>query len=428
MSTTASSRPAPVVEPDRPRSVLARFALASSGVWAALQAVGLSYAVVALLAVAAVLDAPSASGSDGGLGAGVAAATGLWLLGHGVPLAVAGATVSVVPLGLTALAVFTAHVTAKRSAVPTLAAWIGGTVTYAATLVVATVLLALGTPGSMSVTDLALQVLAAALGGLVIGGGGSALGMFSAPDGPLLAGLTPRLDPYLPDTARLGLRAGLVGAALLTALGGLLTTVWVVLGRGTAADVAAGLGGSWFAVLVLLLTQAALVPNLVVWSTAWLAGPGFAIGTDSTFSAAATAAGPLPGLPLLGVLPGPVWSSPVAQWSPVLVVACGAAAGWFAWRRLEPSLVRVRDVAWILVGTGVAAGAVTVALQTVAGGAAGADRLAAVGADAWVTGGLVAAEIGGGAALVLLGAAGRAWLSERAASAVSDDGTASSGT
>ncbi|WP_216077375.1 DUF6350 family protein [Isoptericola sediminis] len=428
MSTTASRRNAPVVEPEPPRTFRDRFTLASSGVWAALQAAGLSYAAVALLAVAAVLDSPSASGSDGGLGAGGTAATGLWLLGHGVPLAAAGATVTVVPLGLTALALFVTHVTAKRSAVPTLAAWLGGTITYTLALVAATVVLAAGASPSPAVGEVAVQVGAAVLGGVVLGGGGFALGMFSAPDGPLLAGLTPRLDPVLPDTARLGLRAGLVGLGLLTALGGVLTTVWVVLGRGTAAEVAAGLGGSWFAVVVLLLTQAALVPNLVLWSTAWLAGPGFAVGADSTFSAAATEAGPLPGLPLLGVLPGPAWSTPVAQWTPVLVVGCGAAAGWFAWRRLEPSLVRVPDLAWIAGGVAVAAGAVTVVLQQVAGGSAGAERFAVVGADAWVTGGVVAAEIGGGAVLVLLGAVARRWLAARRSQAAPDDGNTPPGT
>ncbi|GAA4735684.1 hypothetical protein GCM10023216_30820 [Isoptericola chiayiensis] len=412
---SASSRTSPrVVEPTAPGRVRERFALASSGVWAALQAFGLSYAVVALLAVTAVLDAPNAAGSDGGLSAGVSVATGLWLLGHGVPLSAGGATVTVVPLGITALALFTLHVAAKRSAVPTLAAWIGGTTTYTAATAGLAVALDLGaTAATGGWSDIALQVAAALAGGALLGGGGLALGMFSAPDGPLLAGMTPRLDPYLPDTLRLGLRAGVVGAALLVGLGGLLTAVWLVVGSAAAGDVAAGLGAGWVGTVVLGLAQAVLVPNLVVWATAWLAGPGFAVGTESVFSPAVTEAGALPALPLLGALPGPDWSTPYAVWAPALVVACGAAAGWFAWRQLEPALVRVLDLAWIAGGTALAAGGATALLQWSAGGAVGADHLATVGADPWVTAGLVAAEIGGGAALVLAVALGRRRWGER---------------
>ncbi|WP_402461601.1 cell division protein PerM [Isoptericola aurantiacus] len=408
MSSTSRTTSAPVVEPVRTGRVRERFALASSGVWAAAQAWVLSYAVVALLAVSAVLDAPSAAGSDGGLGAGVSVATGLWLLGHGVPLAASGATVTVVPLGVTALALFTVHVAAKRSAVPTLAAWIGGTMTYAAGTVALAVALDLGsTAATADPAEIAVQVGAALLGGLVIGGGGQALGMFSAPDGPLLAGITPRLDRYLPDTARLGLRAGVVGVALLVGLGALLAGTWLVLGRGTSAEITAGLGADWLGTALLLLGQAALVPNLVVWATAWLAGPGFAVGAASAFSPAGTEAGPLPALPMLGALPGEAWSTPYAVWVPVLVVGCGAVAGWFVWRQLDPALVRVRDLVWVMAGTAVAAGVVTMLLQWLAGGSAGVDALSQVGADPLLTGALVAAEVGGGAAVVVGGA--HAW-------------------
>ncbi|PRZ06947.1 hypothetical protein BCE75_105176 [Isoptericola sp. CG 20/1183] len=405
MSAAPRTGTAPVVEQPAPGRLRERFALGSSGVWAAVQAIGLSYAVVGLLAVVAVLDAPSASGVDGGLGAGVAVATGLWLLGHGVPLSAAGATVTVVPLGITALALFSLHVAAKRSAVPTLAAWVAGTLTY--TAVTTTLAIALdvagGTAAASGALDVVVQVGAAVVGGLVVGGGGLALGMFSAPDGPLLAGLAPRMNPYLPDTLRLGMRAAVVGVALLVGLGGLLVAAWVVLGRETTSLVAAGLGASGLGAVLLGLGQAALVPNLVVWATAWIAGPGFVVGEGSTFSTATTEAAALPAVPLLGVLPGESWSTPAAAWAPVLVVACGAVGGWFAWQRLEPGLVRPRDIAWIAGGATLAAGALTLGLQWAAGGSVGGDALAVVGADAWVTGGLVAAEIGGGATVVLVG-------------------------
>ncbi|NOV96357.1 DUF6350 family protein [Isoptericola halotolerans] len=401
-SRTAATR---VVEPPVPGRLRERLALGSSGVWAAVQSIGLSYTVVTLLAVVAVLDAPSASGVDGGLGAGVAVATGLWLLGHGVPLSAAGTTLTIVPLGITALVLFTLHVAAKRSAVPTLPAWVAGTVTYAAATTALAIALDVvgGTAAARGAVDVAVQVGAAAVGGLVVGGSGIALGMFSAPDGPLLAGLAPRWNPYLPDTFRLGMRAAVVGVGLLMGLGALLAGVWAVLGRDTAAAVAAGLGAGWLGTVLLGLAQAVLMPNLAVWAAAWLAGPGFAVGQDSTFSPTLTESGPLPAVPLLGYLPGESWSTPVAAWAPALVVACGAVGGWFAWRRLEPSLVRPRDLLWVVAGVVVVAGALTVLLQWAAGGSGGAGVLAVVGADVWVTGASVAAEIAGGAAVVLGG-------------------------
>ncbi len=80
-----------------------------------------------------------------GWGQSVTVAAGFWLLGHGVPLVASGTTVTLVPLGLTALALFCCFASARRSAHTATSAWVAGTVTYAlATLGVA--LLAGSTP------------------------------------------------------------------------------------------------------------------------------------------------------------------------------------------------------------------------------------------------------------------------------------------
>jgi hypothetical protein len=71
--------------------------------------------------------------------------------------------------------------------------------------------------------------------------------------------------------------------------------------------------------------------------------------------------------------------------------------------------VRGRDVAWTVFGAVLAAGGLTVVLQWLAGGSVGAGRLAEVGAQPWLTGALVAAEVGGGVAVVLTAA----WLRVR---------------
>ncbi|GAA1714168.1 hypothetical protein GCM10009809_07970 [Isoptericola hypogeus] len=389
--TRTASNPRTVEEP-RPVRLLGRgserFAAATSGVWATLQGVVLSYAVVVLLAVVGVLG--GAQTPDAAWTSAFGVATGLWLLGHGVPVAAGGATITLVPLGIGALAVFTAYVSVKRSTLPTLAAWVGAVVAYA----VVTAALAAAT-GAQDLGRVALAVV----GGAVVGGLGAALGILVPPERPVVVEPGGRLDRWVPDVMRLGMQAAAVALALLVAAGALLTVVWVVAGRATSDDIVGGLAPGWIGGIVLAVAQLALLPNLIVWATAWLAGPGFAVGAGTVFAASGTVAGPLPAVPLLGALPGPDWAGPAAVvWGPALVVGCGVAAGAFAWRRLDPDRVRWADVAWVLAGLVLVVVAVTGLLQWWAGGAVGAGRLADVGGDPLLVAGVVAGEVGVGAA------------------------------
>ncbi|MGW8568409.1 cell division protein PerM [Isoptericola sp. NPDC055881] len=375
-----------------------RFAAATSGAWAAVQGIVLSGAVVVLLAVVGALGGSADSAWTGAVGV----ATGLWLLGHGVPMAAGAGVVTVIPLGIGALAVFTAYVSVKRSALPTLPAWVGAATTYAAV----TCALALATAGVAGGDGLAApgpRLALAALGGLVVGGVGAALGILVPPDRPLVVVPGGLLDRAVPDVVRLGLQAGTVALFALLGLGAALTGVWVVAGRATSEDVVTGLDPGWIGGVVFAVAQLALLPNVVLWATAWLAGPGFAVGQDTSFAPGGTTTGPLPAVPLLGALPGPDWSGTTAAVAgPLVVVACGLLAGWFAWRRLDPERVRWADVAQVLAGVVLLAGVVTGLLQWWAGGAAGAGRLAAVGADPVLLGAVVAVEVGAGAAIVLV--------------------------
>lgn len=398
MSTTRTTSTPRTVEPapagPRAARAGARATAAVSGVWAALQGLALSYAVVALLAGVAAVG----SGADAGdLASAGAVAAGLWLLGHGVPLAAGAGTITVVPLGVGALALFTVYVAVKRSALPTLAAWSGATVTYAAATTAGAVLT--GGHG----TEQAVLVGHGLLAGIVVGGAGAGLALLTVPDAPATS-LPARLDPYVPDVLRLGLRAGGVATLALLGAGGALTGVWALSGRTTSDDIVASLDPGWLGGVVLAVAQLALLPNLVVWAVAWLAGPGFAVGEGTAFAASGTAAGPLPALPILGALPGPDWSSPLAVWLPAAVVACGALGGWYAWRSLDPALVRWADLAWVGGGVVLATGLANGVLQWWAGGAVGPGRLSVVGADVVLVGGVVAAEAGAGAALVLVAA------------------------
>jgi hypothetical protein len=372
-----------------------RFAPAMSGVWAVVQAVALSFMFVLLLAVVALLGSPDAGADQVPWSAAGRVAAGLWLLGHGVPTG----DLTLVPLGMSLLALFTTYFSAKRSVIASPAAAGAGTGVY--------LLAVLGAAAASGVrgADLAL----AAGGAVVVGGGGMALGMLAQPEAPRIADVAERVLGVLPPVLRLGFRAGAVALAALTAVSAVLVGVWVISGRTVSSDVISALAPGWIGGIVLAIAQVALLPNLVVWASAWIAGPGFAVGAGTSFSTRGVIDGPLPALPLLGALPGPGWSGPLGSLSPIVVVACGVLAGWFAWRRLEPGLVRWSDVAWVLGGTAGAAGVATVVLQSWAGGAAGAGRLAVIGADPLVTGGLVAAEVLVGAAAVVVVAHTRPW-------------------
>ena len=372
---------------------------ALSGVWSVAQGMALSLAVVVLLAVVALLGAPDTGAAEVPWTAAGRVAGGFWLLGHGVPVPVDGVAVGVVPLGISALALFTTYVCAKRSAIAAPAAVVAGAVTYL--VVVLAMAAAAGVDG--------LGLLLAAVGAVAVGGGAMVLGTLAQPEAPRVAEVTERFLGWVPPVLRLGVRAGLLALALLVGISGVVVVVWLFLGRNTSHDVLAMLDPGWVGGVVLGLAQLALLPNLVVWASAWVAGPGFSVGTGTELSPQAVVDGPMPALPLLGALPGESWTGPPFTAAPVLVVLCGVVAAFFAWRRLDPVLVRWSDVGLVLLGLAGTAGGGAGLLQLWAGGAAGAGRLADVGADPLLVGALVAAATLVGAAVVLLLAHTRPW-------------------
>jgi hypothetical protein len=388
--TVDGSPPPPPVAPRR----------GPSGVLAALQALTLSLAVVVLPGVVAFLASSSGSSEGTGWGQSVTVAAGLWLLGHGVPLVASGTTVTLVPLGLTALALFCCFASARRSAHTTTSAWVAGTVTYAVGTLGVALLAGTTPPWGLAV---------AVVGGAVVGGLGLGAGILARPDAPFVADLTQRIDRWLPPSARLGLRGALLGTSLLTGVSAVVVGVWLVAGRATSGDIVAGLVPGTVGGIVLALAQLAVLPNVVVWAGAWLVGPGFAVGEGSTFAPTGSHPGALPAVPILGALPGDDWTNPLTPWVPAVVVALGVVAGAFVWRRLHGVTGTHPDddvpwsdlglaVAGVVVGAGLLVGSVT----WLAGGAVGPGRLEVVGADALLVGALAAAEIGGGAALALV--------------------------
>lgn len=356
-----------------------------SGLLAGAQAALLSFLVVVVPVVTAYV-ATSGDPAAAELGWGQAAAAGaaLWLLGHGAVLVVGGAPVTIVPLGVTALACFIAFASARRTARPTFGAWAAGVGGYLVALGLGA--LVAGPAGPLGGPGWGWARLAG------VGGAVAAVGLA----GGLTAARRRRLTGWLPAAVRRGARGGALAVAALVAFAALVTTGWVLAGRAVAGDVVLALDLDTLDGVLLAVGQLALAPNLVAWALAWVAGPGFAVGAGTSFAPDAVVGGPLPALPLLGALPTPAM---VAPWVPVVLVGAGLAVGWLLhrWAREAGAWTRIGEVVLATVTAGGGAALVTV----LAGGAAGPDRMAQVGGDPVAVGTQVALLVGAGLALTV---------------------------
>jgi hypothetical protein len=367
-----------------------------SGLLAGAQAALLSAVVIVTPALAAyVATSADPANADVGWPQSVAVGAVFWLLGHGAVVQAAGATISIVPLGLTALALFAAFASARRSAHPTLGAWLAGIGGYLA--VVATVVLLVGAAGPLGAG--AWATARTGLGAIAVAALGLGLGLVR-PGGmrEITRPVWSRLHPLI----RLAGAAGVLVAAVLVAAASLATVGWLVSGRAAAGDVIDGLGLGALDGVLLAGAQLALVPNLVLWVAAWVAGPGFAVGEGTVFSPTEVIAGPMPALPMLGALPTEGVQGAVIGWIPAAVIGAGAVAGWWLHRRIEARESRSGHEPFVAAaGAAVAAGAVVGLLSLLAAGSAGPGRLAVVGGAA----GPVALSVSGLALVGLLVAA-----------------------
>ncbi|MFE4951167.1 DUF6350 family protein [Leifsonia sp. NPDC056665] len=207
-------------------------------------------------------------------------------------------------------------------------------------------------------------------------------------------------------TAVLGaLRAGSAATAIVIGLSALLLTL-LIFGNygmiiGLYEQLQTGVAGG----IALTVAQLAFLPNLVIWLMSWLVGPGFAIGTGSTVSPIGTALGPLPGVPLFGVIPAHGYTFGLAGVIVPLLAGFLAAALLRATRKAQPD----GALALILtaLGIGVVAGIELGLLAWWSSGALGPGRLHDVGPNPLLVGALAAGEVAVAAVIGLL-AGGRA--------------------
>ncbi|MGC5021722.1 DUF6350 family protein [Micromonospora sp. DT47] len=381
-------------EPSRGRAPLVVAAGVAAG-WAALT----SYLPVALVLGLAQLSEDAAS-VTGALRAGLAG----WLLGHGVPLQTSAGPLGLIPLALSGLAVWrltragvhtSRAIGARGGRSPGQALTAAAAVGLGYALLGALAAVLAGT-GGLRVSPVRAGVTFAVFGTL------SALVGAARTTG--VAGL---LAARAPAVLRDGVRTGLVAGLLLLGAGGGAAGLAVATGGGDAADMIGAYRTGVAGQAGITLISLAYAPNATVWSTAYLLGPGFAVGTGTAVRTSEVSVGALPAVPLLAGLP----SGPAdGLGAPLLAVPvlAGMAAGWLLARRLlRPAAEERTELGWAaLLGPAALAGPVVGLLAGLAaaasGGPLGGGRLAEIGPVPWQVAAVSTAVVMAGA---LLGAA-----------------------
>lgn len=392
-------------DPAYPRPAVLGGALAAGAIAAAGAIVCMALAVIGWL------------GTDGG-SAPAAARIGLnaWSLTHGAPVQVDDTRLSLLPLGLTALALglligagqWVAR-TSKIQRVRDAAAGVAGlSVAYGA----CGVLFALVGRTDTSGADL----IPAGIGATAVAVVGSTIGILGG------SGLGVRWWRALPAEVRAVCVGSVAGLVALSTGAALLLAGSLIMHFDRAVSVTEGLAPGIVGGILLTLISVAFLPNAIVFAAAYCLGPGFSVGAGTVISPTGVEVGPLPMLPILAALPT---STPPAWVITIVAVpfAAGIVAGVVALRR-PPA--RAFDLAAL---RGALAGAVggvlvsVVALPT--SGAAGPGRLSTVGPSALELAPMAVLTLAlGGAVGAVVVAGWRAWRTHRSSSDPDESETA----
>ncbi|HTW18121.1 MAG TPA: DUF6350 family protein [Nocardioides sp.] len=305
-----------------------------------------------------------------------------WLMGHGSGITVEGTPVSVVPLGLTLVVAWTLWRIGIRVGDsvsghgPDADAIADGerdlTVPVAASLLAAGYAVVLTVTHTLAATpatspSLGRSLLWSILLCLVVGGAGIAVGSGRA-------AIWAAFVPVALREAAVTCRRILLGWFLVA---GLVLVAALVVDLDTAVNVMSQLHTDAGDATVFTLLSLSVVPNAIVFSGAYLLGPGFTVGVGTLVSPSAVALGPLPMFPLLAALPDdgtpPAWTAYLMA-LPLLV----AFAATMRSQRLAPTARWDEGIIRGLAG-GVLAGLLFGLLAAVAGGAVGPGRMTDVG-------------------------------------------------
>lgn len=338
---------------------------------AAVCATAASWILVAAPLVVATLTGPPRAFTNG-----IKLATEIWLLGHGVGAVIGTATVTLMPLGLTALFILIltglasaaarqavlAHESddlphdVRRRLLPRLVLSFSGTYV----LTVGCIAFLFATPA---------QVAKALLGAAVLAGLSSLVAMAKVVGWQPFADL-PQWAKRVPMAVAAGVLTVVIGGciALLTAL---------YQGRRHITEISTSLGADPVGGFVLMLGELAYLPNLVLWGASWVLGAGVSLGDGSVASPMVTQLGLLPAIPVFGAVPAESsgrWA--LVAWLFIGVVA-GAIAAWIAVAPRRRS--RFDETALIGGLAGVVVGIVLTIVAVFSRGNLGVGRLVGMG-------------------------------------------------
>lgn len=355
------------------------------------------------------------------LGVGVV----IWLMGHGVDIRYSGGHLAVLPLGLTCLQAWACYRFAEwagrasepvrsnetpvdssgreslvfkapqRAVEKTLALSVLG---FVVTYVTVAALSGFAIPQESLGLDHSGVFTGAASMSIVFG----SLGLLSG------TGILKSWWARVPGFIRVMLRGGVIGALLLLAASSVLVAVNLVLNFNQVASVISGLKLSGGDLAMFALVNLALVPNAIAYGVAYLVGPGFAIGTNTSVSISQVDLGPVPALPWFSSLPEP--GAPPAALLLLLLtpVVAGLIAAILAQRIY--AVPALDSAALRGFGVGFTAAVGLSILCWLVAGSLGDHRLTQMGPNFWevVMSAGAAMSLGG-----LLGGLGTAWWQRR---------------
>ncbi len=366
-----------------PAAGLGRSALVT-GALGALWAAGIGLAVAALSLVLVWVATPA---SGLGLTESLRIAGLLWVIAHGTPVAIGSVTYSLLPWGLAVVPIlllaYAGGWSARRASVDSVRGLgvliLSAAVTYS---VLAAVIAELSARSTASVSWPWAAIHAGLLAVLAFGWGAAR----SCRE--IVAQLVPAWLSAM-------LRGGAVGAITILGFGAVAAAAALTVRVDDAITMAQSLHAGMWGGLGLLLLGVAYVPVVIVWSSAYVIGAGFAIGPAVVVSPfiPVTAPTQLPPFPVLAAVPQS--ATPVAWALPILGVVAGVVVGISIARssRAEGRLTRMV----LAFGAAAFSGLALMVVSSLADGALGDVRLAHLGPSPTTVGVLVFV-------LVLLGA------------------------
>ena len=302
---------------------------ASSGTWSvtlligALDALAAAGGLLALLVLATTLSWWIDSGATGTWLGSFQTAIEIWLGAHGVPLGISASTqfgLSIpsyllwsLPLGSVLLIFAFGWRGGKRlfPAVSVWPAWLAAAIVYGG---ISSSISTLVTDASVHPNPIASYILPALVyvGGVICG---SLFGSLPKTFTPLeisrervagkefIQSLSGKVNWVIASVASPALRAATGYVFALLTISSLLLSLLVIFNWLSVIQLFEQLQGGVFGGFGATILQIAFLPNLIFFVASWLSGFGFAIGTGSSVSPLGTALGPIPTIPIFGVIP-----------------------------------------------------------------------------------------------------------------------------